>query len=247
MALPLAGIPQHRPRWSEWTGWSSQEENDFISAYGNATKGGNAADGARLADQWLKVIGAEMNNAGASMLNTLSVSLERRAGHWKFSGRFADDLSEKATLDKITCEVANNASPFAPNFQQQSSSLSAQSPDEDTINVGLITQEGELVNGIPPVYPAQAKNAHIEGVVRFKATIDKMGKVQDVKLTNGHPLLVQAAEEAVRQWQYKPTIVNGKPVIVVTTIEVWFAIAPRSCPTAGIPANVRSVICVPAP
>ena len=90
------------------------------------------------------------------------------------------------------------------------------------VTVGSREQAAKLVKGPPPVYPALAKSARIQGVVRFNAIIDKAGKVQDVKVISGHPLLVKAAQDAVRHWEYRPTLSNGKPVTVTTTIDVEF-------------------------
>ncbi|MGH9612998.1 MAG: energy transducer TonB [Bryobacteraceae bacterium] len=73
-----------------------------------------------------------------------------------------------------------------------------------------------------PVYPAMARDAGIRGVVRFRAIIGKDGYVQNVQLISGHPFLLWAAEDAVMNWLYKPTLLNGDPVEVATTIEVDF-------------------------
>jgi protein TonB len=64
--------------------------------------------------------------------------------------------------------------------------------------------------------------AHISGTVRLKAVIGADGSVEDLTLISGHPLLVQAAEAAVKQWIYKPTLLNGQPVEVDTEIDVHF-------------------------
>jgi protein TonB len=73
-----------------------------------------------------------------------------------------------------------------------------------------------------PVYPALARQARIQGNVVLHAIIDKDGKVAQLEVVSGHPLLVQAALDAVKQWRYKPTLLNGDPVEVDTTITVTF-------------------------
>jgi periplasmic protein TonB len=73
-----------------------------------------------------------------------------------------------------------------------------------------------------PVYPALARQARIQGSVVLHAIIDKDGKVAQLEVVSGHPLLVQAALDAVKQWRYKPTQLNGDPVEVDTTITVTF-------------------------
>jgi protein TonB len=78
---------------------------------------------------------------------------------------------------------------------------------------------------VTPVYPPLAKQARIQGTVRFTAIIGKDGTIQNLQLVTGHPLLVAAAQDAVRQWVYKPTLLNGEPVEVVTQIDVNFTLS----------------------
>ena len=77
-------------------------------------------------------------------------------------------------------------------------------------------QQAKLIRQPKPVYPPLAKQARISGVVHLTAVIAKDGTIQDLKVISGHPLLVQAAMEAVKQWVYQPTLLNGEPVEVVT-------------------------------
>jgi len=63
--------------------------------------------------------------------------------------------------------------------------------------------------------------------VVFTAVISKAGTIENLQLVSGHPILVKAAEEAIRQWRYKPTILNGEPVEVITNIEVNFTLSGR--------------------
>ena len=79
-----------------------------------------------------------------------------------------------------------------------------------------------LINQTRPVYPPLARQARIQGNVVLHAIIDKDGKVAQLEVISGHPLLVQAALDAVKQWRYKPTLLNGDPVEVDTTITVTF-------------------------
>jgi protein TonB len=93
------------------------------------------------------------------------------------------------------------------------------------IRVGGNVQAANLVRKVTPVYPALAKQARIQGTVRFTAIIGKDGTIQNLQLVQGHPLLVAAAQDAVRQWVYKPTLLNGEPVEVVTQIDVNFTLS----------------------
>jgi len=92
------------------------------------------------------------------------------------------------------------------------------------IRVGGNVQQANLIRKVQPVYPPLAKQARIQGVVHFTAIIGKDGTIQNLQLINGHPLLVEAARQAVSQWQYKPTLLNGEPVEVVTQIDVNFTL-----------------------
>ncbi len=93
------------------------------------------------------------------------------------------------------------------------------------IRVGGNVQTAKLENKVMPQYPPLAKQARIQGTVRLQAVISKDGTVQNLQVVSGHPLLVPAAIQAVRQWRYKPTYLNGEPVEVVTEIDVNFSLS----------------------
>ena len=76
-----------------------------------------------------------------------------------------------------------------------------------------------------PEYPALAKQARISGVVHLAVIIAKEGTVMDIKVISGHPLLIPAALQAVQQWVYQPTLLNGEPVEVSTQIDVNFTLS----------------------
>jgi TonB family protein len=101
-----------------------------------------------------------------------------------------------------------------------------QPPTPAKIRIGGNVQAANLVRKVDPVYPPQARQARIQGSVRFEVVIGKDGRVLHAQLTTGHPLLVSSALEAVKQWIYRPTLLNGEPVEVITTIEVPFVLEP---------------------
>lgn len=84
---------------------------------------------------------------------------------------------------------------------------------------------GMLSYRVEPKYPKIAQGARIQGQVVLSAIISRTGDIQNVTLINGHPMLVPAALEAVRQWRYRPFLLNGEPVEVETTITVTFRFA----------------------
>jgi TonB family protein len=92
------------------------------------------------------------------------------------------------------------------------------------VRVSSGVAQGLLVTKVPPQYPADARDQHIQGVVLLKVNIDKEGNVYKVELISGHPLLAPAAIEAVKQWKYKPYQLNGTPVEVETQVTVNFTL-----------------------
>jgi protein TonB len=90
------------------------------------------------------------------------------------------------------------------------------------ISVSTGVQAARLIHQVQPVYPALAKQARIQGTVRLTAVIGTDGRIQSLQAESGHPLLIPAAVDAVRQWRYQPTLLNEKPVEVITLIQVIF-------------------------
>ncbi len=93
------------------------------------------------------------------------------------------------------------------------------------IRVGGNVQAANLIRKVTPQYPPLAKQARVQGTVKFQAIIGKDGTIQNLQLLSGHPLLVPAATDAVKQWLYRPTLLNGEPVEVVTQIDVNFTLS----------------------
>jgi protein TonB len=93
-----------------------------------------------------------------------------------------------------------------------------------TVRVSSGVAQGLLVHQVRPQYPALARSARIQGAVVLQATIGRDGTIQNLHLLSGHPLLTQAAMDAVRQWRYRPYLLNNEPVEVDTTIQVNFAL-----------------------
>ncbi|HYL69311.1 MAG TPA: energy transducer TonB [Candidatus Limnocylindria bacterium] len=92
------------------------------------------------------------------------------------------------------------------------------------IRVGGNVQAASLVRKVDPIYPPIAKTAHISGTVVLHAIIGKDGSVQNLEYVSGPPLLMKSALDAIKQWRYKPTMLNGEPVEVDTTISVVFSL-----------------------
>ena len=88
--------------------------------------------------------------------------------------------------------------------------------------VGSNVQEANLIHNVDPVYPPQARAEGIQGNVTLQVTIDENGQVVRSEPLEGSPVLAGAAQDAVKQWAYRPTLLNGDPVAVKTTVIVPF-------------------------
>jgi protein TonB len=93
------------------------------------------------------------------------------------------------------------------------------------IRLGGNVEAARLIHQVQPEYPLLARDARIGGVVVLKAIINRDGSVENLSLVSGQPLLVAAAMDAVKQWVYKPTYLNGVPVEVVTEVDVDFRLS----------------------
>jgi len=93
------------------------------------------------------------------------------------------------------------------------------------VRVGGDVLAAKMIRRVMPIYPALAKQARISGTVRLDGKIARDGTISELKVVSGHPLLVPAALDAVRQWLYRPTLLNGEPVEVSAPIEVNFTLS----------------------
>jgi TonB family protein len=114
-------------------------------------------------------------------------------------------------------------------------SLSSSQPPADPVRVGGNIPPPQKIKNVQPVYPREAQEARATGVVIIEATIGEDGKVRDAVVKQSIPLLDKAALDAVRQWEFTPTLVNGKAVPVIMTVTVNFSLdgvqAPPSSPS----------------
>jgi TonB family protein len=119
------------------------------------------------------------------------------------------------------------------------SSLGSRPDSEPDTRYGAVRISGGVAASMleqapQPLYPPIAKAAHVQGTVVLHALISKTGDVDDLQVISGPPMLVAAAEDAVRKWKYRPYLLNGLPVAVETTINVNFRFAePPKPPATG--------------
>src|SRR5664279_2681481 len=116
-------------------------------------------------------------------------------------------------------------------------SMAAQTntPQQTQIPPGI--SEGLLIYKVQPIYPQLARQARVQGTVVLQALIDKDGTLEQLDVLSGPPMLIKAAMDAVKQWRYKPYLVDGQPVTVQTTINVSFQLNDAAPGTHEPPGN----------
>ena len=151
--------------------------------------------------------------------------------------RFSSD--GKGATCVASGEVVEDKSPFATTQGVLSPGTSGSGATSSGATWGATAQPGArvrvaqgvsaglLVTRVDPVYPPLARQSRIQGNVVLKAVINQIGDVVSLQLVSGHPMLAPAAIEAVKQWKYKPYLLNGKAVNVETEIIVNFALSER--------------------
>jgi protein TonB len=90
------------------------------------------------------------------------------------------------------------------------------------VKIGGVVKPPEMVHRVEPVYPPLARQARISGVVELEGVIGVDGRMRELQVRNGHPPLVRAAMDAVAQWVFRPTLLNGEPVEVIEMVFVRF-------------------------
>jgi periplasmic protein TonB len=139
--------------------------------------------------------------------------------------------SSVSKVDAKTSPIADNAAPSLgaiapaqngalPNFIESQSKTPA--PVLQTMSISQGVSQGLLVHKVQPPYPQNAMTMHIEGPVQLLATISKTGDITAVKILSGEPQLAHAAADAVKQWKYKPYLLNGSPVEIQTQVTINF-------------------------
>ena len=129
----------------------------------------------------------------------------------------------KAAADKAAAvAVAGKEKADAVAAKQKEAAAAREKARLTAVRPGGRIMEPKKIKDVPPVYPALAQSARVSGAVTIEATIGADGKVVDAKVVKSIPLLDEAALEAVRQWEYLPTMLNGVPVPVLVTVTINF-------------------------
>jgi protein TonB len=130
--------------------------------------------------------------------------------------------SEAGVIGGIVQAMARVRLTEAPPVKNQGAGAKEKPPDR--VRIGGVVMAGKLIHRVTPEYPLLAKLAHVSGTVRLQAIISRDGRIQGLQVLGGPALLVQAAVDAVVQWIYQPTTLNGDVVEVLTTIDVRFTL-----------------------
>jgi len=128
--------------------------------------------------------------------------------------------------------LALSLSPWLSQFAQAPNSPKSEQPTDQEapkpsvkrIRIGGNVAKSQLKHRVQPQYPQEARDNRIQGTVRLHVVLSTSGKVQQLDVVSGDPILAKAAAEAVRQWLYKPMLLNGEPVEVDTTVDVVFSL-----------------------
>ena len=131
---------------------------------------------------------------------------------------------QSAIIDAPPALANAPAAPVGVNYRRHSRRYRATSRRAATSSGGKHFASGQLDQESCPGLSATGETAGVQGVVRFTAVVGKDGKIQNLKVISGPPPLVDAASEAVKRWVYRPTLLNGQPVEVITEISVNFTI-----------------------
>jgi TonB family protein len=168
---------------------------------------------------------AESLKAAQDARAALDAELKAQEGKWVKSYDKTKELAiaAKAAGEKASADaVAAKEKADAVAAKEKANAAAREKARLAAVRPGGRIMPPKKIKDVQPVYPALAQSAHVTGAVTIEATIGSDGKVIDARVVHSIPLLDQAALDAVQQWEYLPTMLNGKPVPVVVTVTVNF-------------------------
>jgi TonB family protein len=170
---------------------------------------------------------AEALKAAQDAQAALDAELKVQDGKWFKSYDKAKELAAaaKAAGDKAAAEaIAARQQAEAAAAKEKADAEAREKAKAAAVRVGGKVRPPKKIKDVKPVYPEAAKTARVAGIVIIEATIGADGKVIDTKVLRSVPMLDQAAINAVRQWEFTPTLLNGAPVPVVMTVTINFTL-----------------------
>jgi TonB family protein len=167
---------------------------------------------------------AESLKAAQDAQAALDAELKAQSDSWFKSYDKSKELAAtaKAAGEKAAADAAAGKAKADAAAAKAKADAAAKAKAKKAVRVGGKIKPPTKIKDVTPVYPAIAKSARIAGAVAIEATIGPDGKVVDTRVVRSVPMLDQAALDAVRQWEYTPTLLNGKPVPVVVTVTINF-------------------------
>ena len=168
----------------------------------------------------------ELREAAGKPINDAASNLDYALG---IDPHYADALELRSIIERERATIADTPEQYqrlmaaAGDWAQKAEAAKkerALAPKR--LRLGGNVAAANLVRKVIPAYPASARHNRVQGTVRFQMLIGKDGRVLNLALVSGHPDLVDAARDAVMQWVYRPTLLNGEPVEVITTVDVNF-------------------------
>ena len=144
------------------------------------------------------------------------------------STHLIDSIAPQGDIDlsRINDGVPGNTGP-STNVFQPSTPIVVKSAPTHPMNISMGVSEGMILSKTNPTYPVIARTAGISGTIVLAATISATGRIENLKVLNGPPMLRQAAVDAVKTWRYRPYLLNNQPVEVETTINIVFTLGSR--------------------
>ena len=181
---------------------------------------------AKATDERASEYAADSLKAAQDAQAAVDVELKAQEGKWFKSYDKTRELAgaakaagDKAAADAVAAKAAAEAVAAKAKADAAAARAKAQ---KQAVRVGGRIKAPEKIKDVKPVYPAIAQSARVVGTVTIEATIGPDGKVIDAKVVRSIPMLDQAALDAVRQWEYTPALLNGKPVPVVINVTINF-------------------------
>ena len=219
--------PYVQGRWypSAWE-WAPQEQLLANACY--------EASPQLLIVAWISYGKAEVGEQDASLIRELL-------------GRVADSVDrgphKNGQVTETASEFLSGPSPSGGVIGGIISSTPVAVPNvanPQRVRVSVGTSQGMLIKKVNPIYPSLARQARIQGTVLLQAEISKDGIIENLTLISGHPMLVPAAIEAVKQWVYRPYLLNNVRVAIETQIQVNFSLSPDPATTPGVNIGASS-------
>ena len=191
------------------------------TAEADAARQSMASASSAGADKYAAASLKEAQTAQAALDAELKVQEEKFIKSYDRARELA--VAAKTAADKAATEARSESERVAADEAKKATAAAARRERiAKAIRVGGNVRPPIRIKEVAPVYPAIAQTARVQGDVVIEMTIDDEGKVADARVVKSVPLLDQAALDAVRQWEYQPSLLNGVPTAVVMTVTVKF-------------------------